>query len=242
MIINDVHRELIESLERAATAEQKAAVTRGYCAGHGFTQFFYGFVSYPDDIIDNNGMFHTTFNNEVWDLHAEGGGIQNDPIATRINEIHLPEVMDNTAIARDEKFSDHPLTDYFLGSDWNLGVIYPFKSIGGIGALTAFADNGSRREQVGIVEQGLRSQMIGLAGLFHEAIVNSRAAHKMFSMTDKERDALAFVAAGYTISDLADHLMISERAVEKRLFRARRKLGAKNTANAVYRAAVRGII
>ncbi len=242
MVLSHNHRDLIERLEAATTASQKAEIARTFCEGHGFTQFFYGFVSYPEDIVDNNAMVHITFPDEVWELYAEGGGVQGDPIATRINEIHLPEIMDNTVIARDERYSDHPLTDYFLGSGWSLGVIYPFKSIGGIGALTTFADNTSRKEQAGIVEQGLHGQMVGLAGLFHEALVSGRSAHKMFSITEKERDALAFVAAGYTISDLSDHLKVSERAIEKRLSRARRKLGARNTANAIYRAAIRGVI
>lgn len=242
MVLSHNHRDLIERLEFATTANQKAEIARSFCEGHGFTQFVYVFVSYPEDIIDNNAMVHITFPDEVWDLYAEGGGVQKDPVATRVNKIQLPEIMDNTAFARDERFSDHPLTDYFLGSGWALGVSYPFKSIGGIGALTTFADNASRKEQARIVDQGLDSQMVGVASLFHESLVRSRATHKMFSITEKERDALAFVAAGYTISDLSDHLKISERAIEKRLSRARRKLGARNTANAIYRAAVRGVI
>lgn len=242
MLLTQEHRELTERLNSAKTAQHKAEILRSYCMGHGFTQFVYVFASYPEDIINDRAMVHITFPSEVLDLYADGGGVQNDPVAIRVNEIQQPEVMNNLAFARDERFSQHPLTDYFLGGGWALGVSYPFKSLGGIGALTTFADNSSRKEQAGIVDQGLRSQMAGVASLFHESIVCDGAAQQMLLITDKERDALAFVAEGHTVSDMSDRLKISERAIEKRLYRARTKLGAKNTANAIYRAAVRGII
>ncbi len=242
MLLNYGHRVLIERLNTAATAHQKAEVVRSFCEGHGFTQFVYVFASYPEDIINDSAMVQITFPDEVLELYADGGGVQNDPVAIRVNEIQRPEIMNNLAFADDERFSKHPLTDYFLGGGWNLGVTYPFKSLGGIGALTTFADNSARKEQAGIVDRGLQSQMVGVASLFHESLVGSGAAQQILSITDKERDALAFVAAGHTISTLADRLSISERAIEKRLSRARRKLGARNTANAVYRAAVRGVI
>ena len=242
VVLNLDHRALTERLNLAMPPHKKAEILRTFCEGHGFAQFVYVFASYPEDIINDNAMIQITFPDEVLDLYADGGGVQNDPVAIRVNEIQRPEVMDNAIFARDERFAQHPLTDYFLGEGWTLGVTFPFKSLGGIGALTTFADNSSRKEQAGIVDRGLQSKMLGIASLFHESLVSSGAAQQMLSITDKERDALAFVADGQTISSLADHLNISERAIEKRLARARRKLGARNTANAIYRAAVRGII
>ncbi|MEO0917121.1 MAG: helix-turn-helix transcriptional regulator [Pseudomonadota bacterium] len=242
MFLTREHRELTERLNAAKTAQGKAEILRAYSAGHGFTQFVYVFAGYPEDIINDRAMVHMTFPDEVRDLYADGGGVQNDPVAIRVNEIQQPEVMNNLAFARDERFSRHPLTDYFLGGGWQLGVSYPFKSMGGIGALTTFADNGSRKEQAGIVDRGLHSEMTGVASLFHESIIGDGAAQQMLSITVKERDALALVAEGHTVANLSHRLKISERAIEKRLFRARTKLGAKNTANAIYRAAVRGII
>ncbi|MEM0947771.1 MAG: autoinducer binding domain-containing protein [Pseudomonadota bacterium] len=242
MLLNQNHREFVDRLNGAAAFDQKVELARLFCTDHGFQHFVYVFASYPDDIVNRTAMTQMTFPDEVTDLYAEGGGVQRDPVALRVNQIVAPEVMDNTEFARDERFADHPLTDYFLGHGWALGVTYPFKSTGGLGAFTAFADNTSRKGQTGIVERGLTGDMIGLAEIFHAALVGSGAAQHMYSITEKERDALAFIADGDTVSDLSERLKIGTRAVEKRLARARRKLGARSTANAVYRAAVRGII
>ena len=73
-------------------AKGKAAILRAYCAGHGFTQFVYVFASYPEDIVNDRAMVHMTFPGEVLDLYADGGGVQNDPVAIRVNEIQQPEV------------------------------------------------------------------------------------------------------------------------------------------------------
>jgi len=67
-------------------------------------------------------------------------------------------------------------------------------------------------------------------------------AMQQIELTPAEIDTLKHVADGKTVSWIADYFKITERAVEKRLQCTRQKLGASNTANAVYRATILGMV
>lgn len=62
------------------------------------------------------------------------------------------------------------------------------------------------------------------------------------TLTQRERDCLAFVADGYTDRQIADLMGIAEPTVRFHLNNARRKLGAVNRAQAVARLATRGLL
>lgn len=81
MVLNLEHRALTESLNLAMTPHKKAEILRTYCEGHGFAHFVYVFASYPEDIMNDSAMVQITFPDEVLDLYADGGGVQNDPVA-----------------------------------------------------------------------------------------------------------------------------------------------------------------
>jgi DNA-binding CsgD family transcriptional regulator len=57
-------------------------------------------------------------------------------------------------------------------------------------------------------------------------------------LSRREREALELIVRGFAVAEMAKRLNVSVRSAEKFLARARSKLAARNTAQAVYRAMV----
>jgi DNA-binding CsgD family transcriptional regulator len=58
----------------------------------------------------------------------------------------------------------------------------------------------------------------------------------MLGLTPRQSEALMFAAAGLTVAETARRMQVSPRAVEEILAAARRRMGARTTASAIYRA------
>ncbi len=80
--------------------------------------------------------------------------------------------------------------------------------------------------------------LVGLAHLFHAGAVGEliRRRHNVQPLSSRERDCLQLIARGLRVDAIGDRLAIATVTVELHLRSARRKLGAKTTAEAVARA------
>lgn len=80
-------------------------------------------------------------------------------------------------------------------------------------------------------------ELLALAHLFHAGAVGEliRRRHDVAPLTPRERDCLQFIARGMRVDAIADRLGIATVTVDLHLRAARRKLGAKTTAEAVAR-------
>lgn len=80
--------------------------------------------------------------------------------------------------------------------------------------------------------------LVALAHLFHAGAVGEliRRRHNVAPLSARERDCLQLIARGLRVDVIGDRLSIATVTVELHLRGARRKLGAKTTAEAVARA------
>ena len=63
-------------------------------------------------------------------------------------------------------------------------------------------------------------------------------ASSIARLTRRQTDVLNFAARGFTVAEAAEHMWVSLRSAEKTLAAARKQLGARTTAAAIYRAMV----
>lgn len=82
--------------------------------------------------------------------------------------------------------------------------------------------------------------LVGLVHLFHAGAVGEliRHRHNVQPLSSRERDCLQLIAQGLRVDAIGDRRVIATVTVELHLRSARRKLGAKTTAEAVARALV----
>jgi DNA-binding CsgD family transcriptional regulator len=73
-------------------------------------------------------------------------------------------------------------------------------------------------------------------------IINLEKAHQINRLTSREKDCLCWLADGKTASETASNLFISESTVKFHCKNSMRKLGAKNTSQALAIAILRGYI
>ena len=81
---------------------------------------------------------------------------------------------------------------------------------------------------------------LGLA--FHAEMKRSGRLAREFDLSCKEVEALRGLSCGKTAADIADAETVSDRAIEKRVHSARRKLRAANAVEAVYKATAYGVL
>jgi DNA-binding CsgD family transcriptional regulator len=94
----------------------------------------------------------------------------------------------------------------------------------------------------GPITPALMREVQGSAERFHRAYVQARPKAEARPLTELEAGALRLVAEGLCCKRAADTLAVSPKAAEKALERARAKLAAGNTAQAVLRAYQLGLI
>ena len=81
-----------------------------------------------------------------------------------------------------------------------------------------------------------------MANLFHESLKKSGLMATTFNLSEKEIASLRLMSTGKTAFDIASLSDVTVRTIELRLASARKKLHAKTTTEAVYKAASYGIL
>lgn len=121
-------------------------------------------------------------------------------------------------------------------------VTLPLRGGGnGIGGLSMAFRGTTPAEFHGILrnsEQELRC--LGL--LFHGAVRRQPGLGGLVSLTDRERETLTWVAAGHSAKAIAHKMNLANKTVEHHIASAQKRLGAINSANAVAKALVLGLI
>lgn len=111
------------------------------------------------------------------------------------------------------------------------------RGVGGIGLC-------SRSRSEADFERGWREQRGEMEFLVHcfDAVMRGPMVHRLFQLPPRERDVLAYTAAGLGAKEIAWHLGIETKSVSNALARARLSMDAKTTAEAVAKAYVYRLI
>jgi len=237
--------DLLNRLAMATTLEGANTIMDVYCRQMGFQSFVYGYACFEYDLICQPSIsFSTTLDDDLLAIYFAEGGASNDPIAERLFNLDKPEIHDNVHYLLDpnSKFRSHKFLHASLDIDLDLGILVPLRGENGAGSFLAYAGATTRTERRKIVINGLKSGLVEAAELFHEFVRGQGLLKDNYALTAAELDTLKYIAEGKTIGALSSRFRISERAVDKRLAKARNKLCARTTANAVYRATILGLV
>lgn len=203
----------------------------------------YGFTARPQNIRRADGVLRLALSEELQALYFSNGGMMTDPVANTLGLINRPFIMDLEALGRDESIPElyrrHPLRFGFMDSGMRQSWSVPFFDLAspGLGAISVFPIPGEPFDASRLAASRLQA----VVNVFHQAAKANKSLPKHFGLTPRERDALAFMARGLTAQDLSEQWKVSRRSVEMSLARARKKLKARTTAEALYKAVVYGL-
>ena len=243
MVLSVDHFELVERLSGCASLQDAAQILDGWARNEGFKAIVYGYMVLGD--ADAEPLMAMTLPRELREIYEDTGGARDDPVAERLPSITQTQVWDIEAMRNAPAlaaYRNHPFLEAVLDMRFDFACLTPILARNGVVSVFAYAEGGGRVERRDNASRAVDGAMAAAAGLFHECVRAKGMARQEFRLTVKELDALKFSALGDSARDLADRWQITERAVEKRLASVRRKLGARTTANAVYRAMAFGLL
>ncbi len=182
----------------------------------------------------------TTQSLEDINLYTESGGSNADPVLENIASRDHPIFIDLEYACKDKNSRTYgnKYLKKMLASNRPYLSSFPFSDDGGIGhgAITII----DTQPPAVRIKQASELSQIGLQ--LHRALRRAGLYRKFFRLTEKELSTLLLIACGQTAEDIAEKIELSSRAIEMRLGKARKKLKARTTTEAVYKAAVYGLI
>lgn len=129
-----------------------------------------------------------------------------------------------------------------MGIKAGLSVSFPGNSARSKGALSLIADPGISHAQVDEIFAAHRDAIVAVAHMMHLRIILLPQPPGERKITERQRQALEWVADGKTAQDVALLMDVSAAMVEKHLRLAREALGVETTAQAVAKAALMNLI
>ncbi|MGF1501814.1 MAG: helix-turn-helix transcriptional regulator [Paracoccaceae bacterium] len=169
------------------------------------------------------------------------GGAATDIVAPNLPQITAPFPVDVRDVAehlRAQNDTRLAWTLYYLDRGFQTVWIAPINApwAGGYGALNHGLQ--ARYAPPPLAEDGL----IPLVHAFHDAVRKTGRLARHIGLTELELDTLQKFAQGRTTEEIAGLQKVSRQAVDQRMLRARKKLRARNTIEAMYKAMVYGAL
>ena len=129
-----------------------------------------------------------------------------------------------------------------LGIVAGISISFPENSSRAKGALGLIADHGLTAEDVDALFAERRDEIMAVAHMMHLKLTQLPFPHYRRALSDRQREALEWVADGKTMQDIAVLMNVSAAMVEKHLRLAREALAVGTTAQAVAKASLMNLI
>lgn len=237
------------ALSRARGLEKRLDAAQTALSAFGFTSVIYDYTPVPfthdGELITANVLKLRNIEANMADLWCRGGYYQIDPVQLVAARSSIPFVWsyahpEGSPIARVMGPKHAPVVSYLKDTRMTCGVTVPIHlSDGDFATFT-----GIRIDPEGDFDAGLRPHLaaINLIGhIFHNAVAADFDAKtrtcQHVRLTAREGECLRLTARGMTAKQIAHQLGRAVGTVNLHLNLAIRKLGAKNRAQAVARAA-----
>jgi LuxR family transcriptional regulator len=236
--------EILQLLGRIAQADSVDAAWEPACAyfaSLGFRRLNYGLTRFrtersigdPDD-----ALFLSTSEPDYARLYFQGGFYAKTPIyrwALRNTGVTTWRwVQEAHAAGRLSQDEEEALrVNARFGIVAGLAISFPEVGARTKGALGLTADPGLTHDDVDRLWSQHGEGIMAVAQMMHLRIASLPAAHVRRDLTERQREALEWVADGKTTADVAVIMGLSAAMVEKHLRLAREALGVETTAQAV---------
>ncbi|MEM9705372.1 MAG: hypothetical protein AAF850_04770 [Pseudomonadota bacterium] len=225
--------KLAGQLQTASTINAQLRHLRNYLSPYGVRHIYYAFVP-----LSVRGFLA----NDVWDCFEAppalqesffaAGGLAAQPMALSL--FNAPSEIASMTFTEENALPEHarPFATACRAYDVAAAVAFGFPSGGG---FTGFALTLGDKDGIAPIKR--HADEIRSAGmLVHGAAITGGTLAAMADLTIRERDALSALARGLETSAAAEEMKLSIRAFGKLTASARRKLKAKTTASAIYKA------
>lgn len=234
---------LLESIEPALAEANsiRGAMFRlqALLGKHGGAHLAYTFLLHRNSYIRGDEVSATTMPHEVTKYYWQNGGTNTDPVVEIVPKMRAPQAMDLTDVVSNKNriYHSNQYLNAIIKQGWQKMMVYPiFPNVGSVyySAFTilGFPDAPKYNDQF----------YMEVARLFHQSLNKYNLFGKYFKITKKEKIVLEDMALGKSAADIAMALGLKQRAIELRLQNARKKLRARTTTEAVYKASVYSII
>lgn len=238
-----MYSEKIKAIVRSSKSIDHALQKMVAEFGNGrMDHLFWGYSVHLHGVARNDTLIADTFESpDFIAAFMAAGGSSNDVVGNKIETISQPFQIDIVQLAEHQRdigdtryrFTESIL-EFGLKTAWICTLNEPW--IGGAGVFNQFfADRGA---ESAIALEDLSE----VAHIFHDEIKRHRLIAKQVNLRSGQMAFLSEVSKGKSAEDLADQYQISSRAVEKRLESIRKALKARNTLEAVYKAAMYGVL
>lgn len=245
--------DVLALLSRIAEATAVSAVwteATGFFRGLGFGRVNYGYTRFLNDRTIGNpedAVFLTTADADYARRYFAGGLYARTPVFRWAQQNSgactwgwVKGAMERGELTPDEMEAVRQNLE--MGISAGITVSFPETSTRAKGALGLIADPGIGHEAVEDIFARLGQEILAVANMMHLKVVNMPGANGRRQLTQRQREALEWVADGKTAQDVAVLMDVSPAMVEKHLRLAREALDVDTTAQAVAKAALLNMI
>jgi LuxR family quorum sensing-dependent transcriptional regulator len=227
--VDDTFRA-IEEIEQSQDIKGIATALSSALSPFGFTAFAFAELPTPQPAILLNGW------PDGWlSRYMEAGHYQHDPCAWHCRATSHPfrwcEIPPALREPRKSAQIFHEAAEFHFRD----GLCVPLHTVHGLRGLSMA---GERLELPAGASRMVQMLSIYACALAEGLLVLERAAAGV--LTRRQREVLTWIAAGKSIQDVAEILVVSEHTVAEHLKAVRRKLGTSNAAHSVVEALRRG--
>ena len=241
---------LISRMAEAATVEEVWDLASGFFGSLGFGRANYGFTRFlymrnvgdPDDAI-----FLTTGNADYARFYFQNGFYARTPVyrwaVSNVGACTWKWVKDAFEAGQlTPEEMDAVRQNVAMGVIAGVSISFPETTTRSKGAMGLIADPGIGPDQVEAIWDVHRDEILAVAHLMHLKIITLPQPKAKRSLTERQRQALEWVADGKTTQDVAMLMEVSAAMVEKHLRLAREALQVETTTQAVAKASLLNMI
>lgn len=237
---------LLARLANSNSVEELWATLVDRMAGYGFSRVNYGFtrnrhdlsIGSPDDVV-----FMSSIGEDYIQHYFTNGFYATTPLyrwaAKTIGSTTWRWVDEDLQAGRlsAEELSAIELNRQ-LGITAGISISFPETSPRSKGAMGLIADTGMNHDDVDKIWAAHGPEIMAICNMFHLKVISLPMKLARRKLTDRQREALEWVADGKTNQDIALIMGISAAMVEKHLRLARAILDVETTAHAVAKATI----
>ncbi|MGH6735587.1 MAG: response regulator transcription factor [Methyloceanibacter sp.] len=238
--------DFARALESCPTFYEAWATLRDHVSGLGVTYLSTVLVAEPPGQLTNGARgLATSAPKHLFEMHQDMGGANADPAVRRIATEMTSVLVDNerlvyallddvpkpvAALGRalldevDMRFCLHQVDrDSFTGAPLTNGFFVDTHAVADF-----------RRNSGGDPKEALQA----ISRVFWDFVQDKRLLRPIAGLTHRQVEVLTLLARGFSLEESAEQMSVSRRSVERTLAGARKKLGARTTPAAIYRAMV----
>jgi DNA-binding CsgD family transcriptional regulator len=232
------------ALEQCHTFDEAWNALRDHADRLGVSTMACGVVAEPPGMLTNGARaIKRLWPDYITEMYYAMGGERADPTIPYVVTHTNSAVMDTERILR-TLGSDAPkpvlaFGEVLLDANFRFQLHQPFRdSVTGAPLMTMFridshAINDFRRNG-----RRMREAFRLMSAAFWDCVQSRGLLSSVPNLSSRQVEALRLAARGFSLAETAEHMGVSVRLAEKTLAAARKRLGARTTAAALYRAMV----